>query len=79
MQEISQRLSRFVGKGGTQSMGTRRSFLKDSESSSIEAMDNVEHSLPVAPVLVGYSCRPFAALGCEQDLGSSQDKGIFGA
>jgi len=60
-------------------MGTRRTFLENGESSRIEAMDDVEHSLPVVPELLGDSPRSFAAIGCQQNLGSSQDKGVFGA
>ena len=60
-------------------MWTRRAFLQDVEPLGIEAMDDVEHGLPVAPAVLGDCRRSFAAIGGEQDLGSSQDKGIFGA
>ncbi len=79
MQQIPECLYRFVWKGRTQSMGTRRAFLQNGESCRIEAMDDVEYGLPVASKLLGYSRRPFATIRRQQDLGSSQDKGVFGA
>ncbi len=34
-------------------MGARRTFLEDSQSSRIEAMENIEYGLSVASELVG--------------------------
>jgi hypothetical protein len=60
-------------------MGTRRAFLQYRQSLSIEAVDDVEHRLPVATDLAGYGWGSFAASGCEQDLAAAQDKGVFRA
>jgi hypothetical protein len=45
----------------------------------MEAVDEVEHRLPVATSLAGDGWRSFAAIGCEQYLAAAQDKGIFRA
>jgi hypothetical protein len=60
-------------------MGTRRAFLQYRQSLGIEAVDDVEHGLPVATYLAGSSWSPFAAIGCQQDLAAAQDKGVFRA
>ena len=63
----------YAVDGGTKSLPVRRL------PNGIEAVDDVEDRLPVAPELVGDGRCSFAAIGCEQDLNSSQDKGVLGA
>jgi hypothetical protein len=60
-------------------MGTRRAFLQDGSPNGIEAVDDVEDGLPVAPELGGDGWCSLATIRCEQDLSSSQDKGVLGA
>ena len=60
-------------------MGTRGFFLQHGQRLRIEAVDDVEHRLPVATQLAGYRWGSFATLGCQQDLAAPQDKGVFRA